>query len=94
MSRGLRALDDELLDDVVAGLRAKVPPPASPSAAVVRDVCCATGLTRVRLAEVLGVHRGTVNRWWDGKAEPSAPVLRTLRYLMAHPDRLADYRAA
>lgn len=39
------------------------------------------GLSFDDLARKLGVHRTTVNRWENGKSEPTGPAMKLLRAL-------------
>ena len=53
------------------------------SAAYVKEVRERLGLTQVALAERLGVSFVTVNRWENGKSEPSGLALQRLQALDA-----------
>lgn len=40
-----------------------------------KQVLEAYGITQNRLAEVMGVERGSVNRWFHGKRDPTAETV-------------------
>ena len=53
------------------------------TAALIRDIRERLGLTQEKFAAKLGVTLPTINRWENGRAEPSPMAIQNLRELIA-----------
>ena len=51
----------------------------------IKQIRKSLGVTQGRLAEIMGVHKVSVSRWENGKADPSPMAVKFLRILQRVP---------